>query len=176
MTAQPEVAPREPVASNMNDLDRAELAVVERYAATDRYVSGDELAWFPFADTFEIKLYRMDNRSGDYVIALRSAVDGVVGKHRHRGPVSAVTVRGSWGYFEYDWVAKPGDFVRENPGTIHTLYMREGTEVLYTLNGSIDFLNDDETLAVTMDGWSFVHQYAEYCKEKGIEFNERIFY
>lgn len=162
--------------SRMSELDRAELAVVERYAAEDRYVSGAEVPWFTWVGPIEIQVLRADNRNGQFVVALRSSEDAVLGKHRHRGPVTAVTLRGSWEYFEYDWVARPGDYVRENPGTIHTLHIMENTEIVFTVDGSIDFLNDDDTLNNTMDVWSFVHLYAEHCRATGTTLNERIFY
>jgi hypothetical protein len=37
-------------------------------------------------------------------------------------------------------------------------------------------LKDDETLNNTMDVWSIVHLYEEYCKSNGLQLNERIFY
>lgn len=165
-----------PTVSQLNDLDRAELQVVDRYAAEDRYISGDELPWFVWAEPIEIKLMRADNRNGQFVVALRSSEDAILGKHRHRGPVTAVTVKGQWEYFEYDWVARPGDYVRENPGTIHTLHVFAGSEVVFTIDGSIEFLHDDDTLRQTMDVWSFVHLYEEHCRAQGIELNQRIFY
>jgi hypothetical protein len=90
--------------------------------------------------------------------------------------VTAVTVKGQWEYFEYDWVARPGDYVRENPGTIHTLHVFADTEIVFTISGSIEFLHDDDTLKNTMDVWSFVHLYEEHCRETGMEMNHRIFY
>jgi 2,4'-dihydroxyacetophenone dioxygenase len=161
---------------HMSDLQRAELAVVERYAAEDRYMSKDELPWYPWVGTIEIKLMRADNRNGQFVLGLRSHADAVLGKHRHRGVVTAVTTKGQWEYFEYDWLAKPGDYVRENPGTIHTLHIFEDSEIYFTVDGSIEFLHDDNTLSHTMDVWSFVHLYVEFCKANGLEVNERIFY
>nr|WP_255426336.1 2,4'-dihydroxyacetophenone dioxygenase family protein [Pseudonocardia sp. C8] len=160
----------------MSELDRAELAVVDQYAAEDRYISGDELPWFPWVGPIEIKVVRADNRTGQYVLGLRSSEEAVLGKHRHRGVVSAVTVSGAWEYFEYDWVARPGDYVRENPGTIHTLHIFENTEIVFTVDGTIEFLNDDNTLNNTMDVWSFVHLYLEHCKTQGLDVNERIFF
>ncbi len=162
--------------SRMSDLDRAELAVVDRYAAEDRYVSEDEVPWFPWVGTIEIKLFRVDNRNGQFVLGLRSAEDAVLGKHRHRGVVTAVTLRGAWEYFEYDWMARPGDYVRENPGTIHTLHVLAGTEIVFTIDGSIEFLHDDDTLKNTMDVWSFLYLDQEHCTARGLAFNERIFY
>ena len=46
---------------------------------------------------------------------------GIIGRHRHRGTVVAMTLKGSWGYLEYDWVARPGSYILESPGVIHTL-------------------------------------------------------
>lgn len=165
-----------PIESKMTDLDRAELAVVAEYAAEDRFIGADDTPWFPFAESLEVKVYRMDNRNGDYVIGLRSTAAAQLGRHRHRGPVSAVTIRGSWEYEEYDWVARPGDYVRENPGTIHTLQIHENTEILFHANGPFEFIAEDDTLTLTMDGWSFVNLLIEYCKAQGITFNDRIFY
>ena len=110
------------------------------------------------------------------MLGLRSAEDAVLGKHRHRGVVTAVTLRGAWEYFEYDWMARPGDYVRENPGTIHTLHVLAGTEIVFTIDGSIEFLHDDDTLKNTMDVWSFLYLYQEHCTARGLAFNERIFY
>ncbi|MGV9826847.1 MULTISPECIES: 2,4'-dihydroxyacetophenone dioxygenase family protein [unclassified Gordonia (in: high G+C Gram-positive bacteria)] len=162
--------------SNLTELERAELAVVERYAAEDRYVSGDEVPWFPWVGALELKMLRADNRSGQFVVGLRSAEDAMLGKHRHRGAVAAVTTKGRWHYFEYDWMATPGDYVRESPGTIHTLHLFADTEIYFTIEGSIEFLNDDDTLNNTMDIWSFVHLYEDHCARTGTEFNHRIFY
>ncbi len=162
--------------SNLSKLDRAELDVVERYAAEDRYISSVEVPWFPWVGALEIKLLRADNRNGQFVAGLRSTEEAMLGKHRHRGAVSAVTLKGKWHYFEYDWMAAPGDYVRENPGTIHTLHLFANTEIYFTVEGSIEFLNDDDTLRNTMDVWSFVHLYEDHCVKTGIEMNKRIFY
>lgn len=177
MTATtPEETVTTTVESKLSELERAELDVVRRFAAPDRHISEDEVPWFPWVGPIEIKVLRADNRSGNFVVGLRSAEDAVLGKHRHRGPVSGVTVRGRWEYFEYDWVAKPGDYVRENPGTIHTLHVFENTEIVFTVDGSIEFLNEDDTLNNTLDVWSIVHLYEEFCKTNGLQLNERIFY
>lgn len=175
-TTTPEATATPAVQSRLSELERAELDVAKRFAASDRHICEAEVPWLPWVGTIEIKVLRADNRTGNLVIGLRSAQDAVLGKHRHRGPVSAITVRGRWEYFEYDWVAEPGDYVRENPGTIHTLHVFENTEILFIADGSIEFLNDDDTVNNTMDVWSFVHLYEEYCKTNGIPLNERIFY
>lgn len=76
----------------------------------------------------------------------------------------------------YDWVAGPGDYVVENPGTIHTLFMGAGAEVVFTITGSLEFFNDDDSLRETMDIFSFAELYYDHCKEKGVEPNEKLWY
>ena len=76
----------------------------------------------------------------------------------------------------YTWVGKTGDYVTENPGTIHTLYMGEGSEILFNVTGSIEFFNDDNTLRETMDGFSFWRMYEEHCKKEGSKPNMALWY
>jgi hypothetical protein len=59
-------------------------------------------------------------------------------------------IRGRWEYFEYDWVAKPVDYVRESPGAIHTLHVFENAEIVFTVGGSVEFLNEYDTLNNTL--------------------------
>jgi 2,4'-dihydroxyacetophenone dioxygenase len=49
-----------------------------------------------------------------------------------------------------------GDYVVENPGTIQTFRMGEGAKVAFTVNGSIEYLNDDDSLREIMDVFSFI--------------------
>lgn len=76
----------------------------------------------------------------------------------------------------YNWTAKPGDYVTEVPGTIHTLYMGAGSEVLFNVVGSIEFFNEDNTLREIMDGFSFWRMYVEHCEKNGITPNKKLWY
>ena len=76
----------------------------------------------------------------------------------------------------YDWTAGPGDYVVENPGTILTLFMGAGAEVVFTVTGSIKFLNDDDSLRETMDLFSYAKLYYDHCKKQGIEPNAGLWY
>ncbi|WAM19141.1 hypothetical protein [Rhodococcus sp. JS3073] len=132
----------------MSDLDCAELSITRRLAAEDRYISTDEVPW---VDGIEINLLRADTVTAslswdrDPLGTLFWVSTETVGQSR-RSPQ-----RGRWRYLEYDWVAAPGDFVRENPGTIHRLQIFEDTEVEFTVDGTIEFLNDDDSLNRTVD-------------------------
>ena len=84
--------------------------------------SETESPWVPFGDSAAIRHLSFDVRRGAVANILWVKGGGRIGTHRHRGAVSAITLEGSWGYYEYDWTATPGSFVYETPGTAHTLY------------------------------------------------------
>ncbi|KAF4457590.1 chrR cupin-like domain-containing [Fusarium albosuccineum] len=163
--------------SVLTEADRAEIAFTDKYSAPDVYINGKtDTLWFPWIGPIELKPLRMENRTGTFVVALRSPVDAWLGKHRHRGSVTAVTVSGEWRYKEYDWVARPGDYVCENPGTIHTLFVGAGTEIVFTITGSLEFFNEDDSLLSVLDIFSFGKLYYDYCKEKELEPNHGLWF
>ena len=162
--------------SVLSELDRQEMTAVKRFGGTDTHISADESPWVPWVGDIEIKILRVENRTGLLVIALRSPTDQSLGKHRHRGVVTATTIAGAWNYYEYDWVARPGDYVVETPGTIHTLHVTAGTEIVFTVTGSLEFFNDDDSLASVWDCFSFVNLYVQHCQRLGVEENRRLFY
>ncbi|KAF5581282.1 chrR cupin-like domain protein [Fusarium tjaetaba] len=163
--------------SALNEHEREELAFVDKYSAPDVYINAKtDTLWFPWIGPIELKPMRMENRTGTFVVGLRSKVAASLGKHRHRGTVTAITMSGEWGYKEYDWVARPGDWVCENPGVIHTLSVQDDTDIVFTITGSIEFLNDDDTLKFTLDLFSFSKLYYDHCKEKGIKPNDALWH
>lgn len=54
--------------------------------------------------------------------------------------------------------------------------MGAGAEVVFTITGSLEFFNDDDSLRETMDIFSFAELYYHHCKEKGVEPNEKLWY
>lgn len=164
-------------ASVLTEDDRRVLAIVDRYSAKDTYVGALETPYFPFlSEGIEVRLVRVDNRTGTFVVDLRSETGGILGRHRHRGTVMASTLAGTWRYLEYDWVAGPGDYVHEFPGTIHTLEVHPGTHIRFTNDGVLEFLNEDDSLQHAYDAWNFIDLYQTHCAENGLRFNEHIFF
>ncbi|MGQ0465272.1 MAG: 2,4'-dihydroxyacetophenone dioxygenase family protein [Sporichthyaceae bacterium] len=163
--------------STLTDTARRELALVDVYGSPDVHVRrGVDTCYFPWVAGLEIMPLRMETRSGTFVLGLRAAEEAVLGKHRHRGTVTAVTLAGEWNYFEYPWVAGPGDWVVENPGTIHTLRMGAGAEVVFTVTGSIEFLADDDSLNFVFDLFTLADLYVQDCAASGRTINTALFH
>lgn len=78
-----------------------ELRIAAERGAPDVYVDGEnDTDWYLWQGTIYVKPLRFENRTGTYVILLKTTPEAQLGKHRHRGEVRAFTVQGSWGYHE----------------------------------------------------------------------------
>jgi 2,4'-dihydroxyacetophenone dioxygenase len=154
-------------------------AVVREYSFPDVHIGAgeDESPWVPFKENVFIRHLSFDVRHNIYANILWVKKGGSLGKHRHRGKVFACTLEGSWRYLEYDWVARPGSYVQESPGTIHTLVSDnpEGMKTFFLLHGAIEFFDDNDTLLDTLDCFWFIDHYLSYCKENGIKVNKKLF-
>src|SRR5689334_7493088 len=103
----------------------------------DLHLGEDEGTWVPYQNGVELRYLMFDLREGTWANILRTKGPAKLGRHRHSGPITGYRIKGSWGYREYDWVARKGSYIRENPGVIHTLYCDdpEGMEVFFIASG-----------------------------------------
>ncbi|KAH7344249.1 hypothetical protein BKA66DRAFT_577074 [Pyrenochaeta sp. MPI-SDFR-AT-0127] len=140
-----------------------ELKIADKMGAPDVYIDSEvATCWYHWVGSIWVKPLRFENRSATYVIVLKTDLSAQLGKHRHRGEVKAYTVR--------------GDYIIENPGTIHTLWMGKQPEVLFNVMGSIEFFNDDGTLREIMNLFSFWRMYVDHCNKHRIKPNENLWY
>ena len=72
---------------------------------------------------------------------------GMLGRHRHRGPVFGYVLEGSWRYLEHDWIA----YISEAPGSVHTLVSEDpnGKKTVFWLNGPLEFLDEHDHVLET---------------------------
>lgn len=88
--------------SALSEKESAELDFTDKKSSPDVYINAEkDTLWHPWVGTLELRPLRFETRSGIFVIGLRTPVDAWLGKHRHRGTVTAVTISGNWGYSEY---------------------------------------------------------------------------
>ncbi|KAL9191088.1 hypothetical protein ACHAXT_000794 [Thalassiosira profunda] len=100
---------------------------------------------FNLADWADATAEEEDPR-GYYVNLLKFKGGGILGRHRHSSPVHAVTLKGSWGYREHGWQARPGTYVFEPPGETHTLIVDDDCEemvALFHVTGSLLYVSEE---------------------------------
>ena len=153
-------------------------AITLEFGRPDVHIGGseEESPYVPFMENVYIRHLAFDVRNGAFANILWVKKGGKLGRHRHRGPVFACTLEGSWRYLEYDWVARPGSYVRENPGAIHTLVSDDpnGMKTFFYLNASLEFYDDQDNLLETLDVFWFINHYVSYCREHGLKINEKL--
>src|SRR5271155_926071 len=153
-------------------------SVIQEYGRPDIHigVGEDESPYVPFKENVFIRHLAFDVRTNSFANILWVKKGGMLGRHRHRGPISACTLEGSWRYLEYDWVARPGSYVRENPGVIHTLISDDpnGMKTIFFLNGSLEFYDDNDVLLDTLDVFWFIDHSLNHCRAHNLKINEKL--
>ncbi|MEW1661057.1 2,4'-dihydroxyacetophenone dioxygenase family protein [Streptomyces sp. NPDC093707] len=147
----------------------------DQYALPEGHIAEAASPWLPFVPHVMIKHLTFDVRSNSAVNVLWVQAGGSLGCHRHRGPVSGYVLEGSWRYQEYDWVGRPGDFIRESPGRTHTLVSDEGMKTVFWLNGPVEFLDEQGQVAEVADVFWFIDHYERGCQEQGIPINRSLY-
>jgi hypothetical protein len=154
-------------------IDERLKAFTEGHALSDRAIDIDEIPWVPQGERVWFKPLRFDLATGRWINLLKVEGSGRVNRHRHTGgQVMGFCTKGSWHYLERDWVAKPGTLVYEPPGDIHTLVVDDGVEemqTLFVLEGTIQYLDDEDNVILQDDVFSKMERYLRFCEEEGIE-------
>ena len=138
----------------------------------DRAVNSEDIPWVPQGERVWFKPLRFDLATGRWANLLKVTGGGKVNRHRHSGgQVIGFVLQGGWRYLEREWVAKPGTFVWEPPGDIHTLVVDEGEEMitLFILEGTVQYLDDEDQVIYQDDVFTKLERYLDYCKREGIE-------
>lgn len=150
-----------------NDLNK----FTEMMGLPDQAIDFDQVPWIPQSERVWFKPVRFDLARGQWINFLKVTPGGKVNRHRHTGgQVMAYTIQGQWHYLEREWVAKPGTFVYEPPGDIHTL-MVDGDEemiTLFILEGTVQYLDDEDKVFYQDDVFTKLKLYHEYCENNGI--------
>ena len=148
------------------------LETILEFGVPDQAIQSDELPWVPQGDNVWFKPLRFDLTNGRWINLLKVTKSGKVNRHRHSGgQVLGFVIQGSWHYLERDWVARPGTFVYEPPGDIHTLVVDGAEEMLtlFILEGVIQYLDDDDNVIYQDDVFTKMDRYLTFCRENNVE-------
>jgi 2,4'-dihydroxyacetophenone dioxygenase len=140
--------------------------------ALDQALAGDDIPWVPQDPGRWFKPLHFFLSSGSWINLVKMEPGRQIRRHIHAGgSVHAYVLEGSWRYLEHDWVARPGSYVFEPAGGAHTLEVLgdETMVTLFTVNGVIQYLDDDGRIVQQDDVRSRRRQYLEHCSEHGIE-------
>ena len=153
-------------------------AAIQQFGRPALFVGAAEAEspWVPFLPNIFIRHLGFDVRNNTFINILWIRQPGLLGRHRHRGPVWGYVLEGSWRYLEHDWVASPGSYLYENPGTIHTLVVDDpqGMKTLFWLNGALEFFDEKGEVGDTLDVFWFIDHYVSHCRKHDLKINEQL--
>jgi len=129
----------------------------------------DERAWVPRPGGGEFLPYMFDTLTGAMANLFRYRKPGVIGRHLHGSPVYAYTIAGKWSYEEHDWVAKPGTFVFEAPGEVHTMKVDEAPMMsFFVWMGGYQLLDDKDNVIGANNVHSLITACDKHYREVGL--------
>lgn len=146
------------------------------HGAKGTYIDAKKAPWIPRHDFFQQYL-AFDVRQNFMVANLKFPKPGAIGTHYHHARVMLFCLEGSFRYLEYDWVARPGDFICEAAGEAHTLVTEhpEGTVLFGVVYGPVDVYDNEGNLIATEDVWTWIDDYVKYCNENNIPVDPELF-
>ncbi|ARK32437.1 2,4'-dihydroxyacetophenone dioxygenase family protein [Halalkalibacter krulwichiae] len=153
----------------------------EKFNLPDQAIDINEIPWVPThgeEDGVWFKPIRFDLTTGNWIHISKFAANCGNATHRHTGgTVLAYTLQGSWRYLEREWVAKPGTFVYEPPGDIHTLVVdgEEDMITLFYLGGVIEYFDEQGNVFKQDDIFYRMKKYYDYCEANNIPVKDLTF-
>lgn len=134
-----------------------------------QYIPANDTPWFPYGQNgCEVQLIQTDPTTGQWIVKLRGPAGGNLGIHRHYGSVIAYTINGAWRYLEHDWVSRTGDIVQETPGSVHTLVLEDESEILFLVQGALEYIDREGRTLAHEDWLSIAEKYWDFCTARGL--------
>lgn len=132
----------------------------------------DAFPWVTVGDGIELKVLRVVESAGIWVIRNRFAPGVQIDTHRHTGEVHAFTREGCWHYVEYGVDYPAGTYVHEPAHSVHTLRVnadnRGPTDVLFVMQGAnLNLAADGATITRVDDGPTTLAAYLAICEAQG---------
>ena len=147
------------------------MTSIDQTLRTTVHLTEEERPWAPGEGGAALRLLSVSASTGTWVIQTRLPPGLAVPTHLHTGRVYAFTLRGSWGYREYDWMAGAGSFIEEQAGVSHTLLVpdeAEEAEVIYVVDGANLYFDPDGNYLFREDGSTMLDLYLRACEANGL--------
>jgi 2,4'-dihydroxyacetophenone dioxygenase len=119
------------------------------------HVDESKVPWVDLRNGTAIRVPHVDVEQDFFILNSRLEPSYRSGRHRHSGSVFVLTLRGAWRYLEHDDVMRPGSYLYEPAGSIHTLQVlednQEPTEFWAVVHGALEYLDELDNPIGTLD-------------------------
>jgi 2,4'-dihydroxyacetophenone dioxygenase len=140
----------------------------------------DDRLWVPYSEGVWFQPCHFNVTSGGFSVIAKALPGAIIGTHYHVGTVQAWTIAGHWYYLEHDWVAKPGTFVFEPAGGLHTLVIPADSPgpmiTLFVVTGAQIYMDKSDTeqsgsgkFGSYEDGFTMLEMSRQHYREVGLD-------
>ena len=135
------------------------------------HLNSEELPWVEQGEGIEMKVLRVSDDFGTWVVLNRFQPGVTLPTHRHSGGVTAYTISGKWHYLEHEFIATTGSVVREPACSAHTLTVpadaAEPAVVFFVIEGSLTHIGPDGSIWGISDAQTERQRYFELAAAQG---------
>ena len=136
------------------------------------HVADDALPWIAAGEGVELKLLRVVENAGLWIVRNRFQPGVQIPTHRHTGPIHGFTLTGRWHYAEYKIDYTRGSYIFEPANSVHTLTVNadntETTDVLFVMEGANLNLSPAGEVERVDDGPTTLAYYLAACEAQGL--------
>lgn len=136
------------------------------------FARDEDLPWIEVWPGIELKVLRVVEREGLWVVRNRFAPGTTIETHRHTGDVHAFTISGSWRYAEYGVDYTAGTYLYEPAHSLHTLTVpgdaASPADVLFVMRGANLVLGPNGEVVRVDDGPTTLAFYRMMCESRGL--------
>lgn len=133
--------------------------------------ASDERLWVQTGEGVAFRPLFLSASQGYWTTVTRIRRSGIISRHRHVGAVHAHTIKGSWNYLEYDWVAQAGSYIFEPPGDVHTLVV-DGSHgemmTIFQIQGAMVYLDEANAVTGVEDVFTRIDQCRKHFEAVGL--------
>jgi 2,4'-dihydroxyacetophenone dioxygenase len=154
------------------------MSIAELLTPTAHHLGDDDLPWADAGPGIRLKVLQVRQEEALWVIRNQFGPGTEVQTHRHTGQVFGITLAGTWGYKESDFLNTAGSYLYEPAHSVHTLYTpddAEGTaDVIFVMYGANLNLDADGNVESVTDGPGVLAAYQALLKSQGVDVPEGI--
>jgi len=141
-------------------------------AAMVGFADDTRIPWVTVLPGIELKVLRVVESTGIWVVRNRFAPGTSLKPHRHTDEVHAFTLAGSWRYAEYGVDYPAGTYVHEPAGSVHTLTVPDTAattaDVVFVMQGANLVLGPAGDIVRVDDGPTTLAFYRMLCESLGL--------
>lgn len=130
------------------------------------------IPWVTVMPGIDLKVLRVVESTGLWVVRNRFAPGTSIETHRHTGEVHGFTISGSWRYAEYGVDYPAGAYIHEPASSVHTLtvpaHHTETADVIFVMQGANLVLGPDGSVVRVDDGPTTLAFYRMLCESLGL--------